>query len=83
MEFLFYFLCGILYAELILIYICLIVGITYLAIKSTFCIFDKLGMEHPAVTVYEFIKKQIDLIKPILSHFNSVPDKIPHQITKD
>lgn len=59
MEFLFYFLCGILYTELVLIYICLIVGITYFAIKSTFWIFDKFDMEHPAVTVYEFIKSKL------------------------
>lgn len=54
MEFLFYFLCGILYTEFVLINICLVAGITYLTIKSTFWIFDKLGMEHLAVTVYEF-----------------------------
>lgn len=59
MEFLFYFLCGILYAAFVLINICLVIGITYLAIKYTFWIFEKLGVKHQAVTVYEFVKSKL------------------------
>lgn len=54
MEFLFYFLCGILYTEIVLIEISLILGITFLTIKSLFLIFEKLNLDNPFIKINKF-----------------------------
>lgn len=59
MEFLFYFISGILYAEMILIVVAIILGFMYLSIKFIFWMFDRLGIENPFLVIYEFIKDKI------------------------
>lgn len=56
-EFLICFLCGVLYVEYLLIKIVFAIAISYIVFKFAFWLFDKLGIENPIITVYEFIKR--------------------------
>ena len=61
MEFLFYFLCGILYAEMVLICIFLLCVFVYMIFNFTFWIFEKLEIENPIIVIYEFIKDKLKI----------------------
>ncbi len=60
MEFLFYFIYGILLSEIVMIYILLLLGFLYLIFKFTFWIFEKLEIENPIITIYEFVKEKLN-----------------------
>lgn len=55
MELLFYFICGILYAETIMISFILLCVFIYWIYNFIFWIFDVLGIENPIIVAYEFI----------------------------
>uniref|UniRef100_A0AAU8B889 Uncharacterized protein n=1 Tax=Dulem virus 39 TaxID=3145757 RepID=A0AAU8B889_9CAUD len=57
MEFLLYFLCGILCSEIILIYIFLLCVFMYMIFRLAFKILEKLEIENPIVAIYELMKK--------------------------
>lgn len=59
MEFLFYFISGILYAEIILISFFLLCVFIYLTWKFAFWIFDVLGIENPVFVIFDFIKGKL------------------------
>lgn len=59
MEFLFYFICGILYTEIILISFFLLCVFIYWFYKFAFWIFDVSGIENPIFTVFDFIKRKL------------------------
>lgn len=59
MEFLFYFIFGILYAELIIISFILLWAFIYWIYRFLFWIFDVLGIENPIMVVYEFIMDKL------------------------
>lgn len=63
MEFLLCFICGVLYAEFVLIELIFMFSVSYIAFKFTFWLFEKLGVENPVITVYEFIKKSLEDFK--------------------
>lgn len=56
-EFLICFLCGVLYAEYLIIKIVFAFAISYIVFKFAFWLFDKLDIENPVIKVYESIKK--------------------------
>lgn len=59
MEFLFYFIIGILYAEIILISFTLLCVFIYWTWKFAFWIFDVLGIENPVFVILDFIKEKL------------------------
>lgn len=59
MEFLFYFICGILYAEIIIILFFLLCVFIYWLYKFAFWIFDVLGIENPIIVVYEYVRNKL------------------------
>lgn len=59
MEFLFYFICGILYAEMIIISFFLLCLFIYWIYKFAFWIFDVLGIENPVLVIFDFIKDKL------------------------
>lgn len=59
MEFLFYFLCGILYSELVIGTIVLVIGFLYCLFKFAFWVFNVFGIENPIMVVYEFIQNKL------------------------
>lgn len=59
MEFLFYFICGILYAEIIIISFILFCVFIYWIYNFIFWIFDVLGIENPIIVAYEFIRDKL------------------------
>lgn len=61
MEFLFYFICGILYAEIIIISFFLLCVFIYWIYKFIFWFFDLLGIENPIMVAYEFVRDKLTL----------------------
>lgn len=59
MAFLFYFICRILCAEIIVISFFLLCVFIYWFYKFVFWIFDVLGIENPIMVVYEFIMDKL------------------------
>lgn len=59
MKFLFYFICGILYAETIIISFFLLCVFIYWFYKFIFWIFDALGIENPIMVAYEFVRNKL------------------------
>ena len=59
MEFLFYFLCGILYSELVIGTIALMIAFMYSLFNFAFWIFDVFGIENPIMVAYEFIQNKL------------------------
>lgn len=58
MEFLLYFVCGILYAELIVISFFLLCMFIYWFYRFAFWIFDVLDIENPIMVAGEFIRNK-------------------------
>lgn len=63
MEFLFYYIYGILLSKIIMTYILLILGFLYLTFKFTFWIFEKLKIENPIIAIYKFAKEKLKIDK--------------------
>lgn len=55
MEFILYFLMGILYTWILIFTIAFYLWITYMLFKFTFWLFDRLGIENPAIVVYNWL----------------------------
>lgn len=59
MELLFYFICGILYAEIIMISFILLCVFIYWIYKFAFWVFGVLVIENPIIVAYEFIRDKL------------------------
>lgn len=59
MEFLYYFIKGILLSEIIIFSIVFTLYLIYLMHKFVFLIFDFLGLENPIITMFNYVSKLI------------------------
>ena len=58
MELLFYFICGILYALLVLFAIFFVIAGIYGVIKIAFWIFETLDIENPFCVIYNYLMRE-------------------------
>lgn len=59
MEFLYYFIKGILLSEIIIFSIVSTLYLIYLMYKFVFLIFDFLGLENPIIAMFNYVNKLI------------------------